>query len=106
MNDCIFCQIINKSLPSSPVYEDESVIVIPDIHPQAPIHLLVISKRHIDEFINADDQLLSQMLTVIKKVIRDQKISDYRLVNNGRGAAVIDHLHLHILGQVNKYRKL
>jgi len=106
MNDCIFCQVISGNLPSKPVYQDDDIIVISDLHPQAPVHLLVIPKTHIGEFINADDQLLSKMNTVIKKIIRDQHIASYRLVTNGKGAAVIDHLHIHILGRIDKYRTL
>ncbi|MBI3955906.1 HIT domain-containing protein [Candidatus Gottesmanbacteria bacterium] len=106
MNECIFCNIISGVLPSKPVYQDDEVIVIPDLHPQAPLHLLVISKKHIGEFIEADDQLLTKINAVIKKIIRDQHISSYRLVTNGKGAAVIDHFHIHILGQIDKYRTL
>ena len=49
MNDCIFCKVIAKELPSKPIYEDENCLVIPDIHPQAPVHFLVLPKKHIDQ---------------------------------------------------------
>ena len=106
MDDCIFCKVISGELPSNPVYQDDDVIVIPDIHSQAPVHLLVIPKKHVAEFTEAGDELLTKMMKVIKQVIQNQHITGYRLVNNGKGAAVIDHLHIHILGNVDKKRKL
>lgn len=81
-------------------------MVIPDIHPQAPVHLLVVPKKHSAEFIEAEDSLIAKMMATVKKIIADQHIVNYRIVSNGRGAAVIDHLHIHILGNVDKYRKL
>lgn len=106
MNDCVFCRVISGALPSNPVYQDDDIIVIPDLHPQAPVHLLVIPKTHISEFIEAPDEILTKMNVVIKRIIHDQRITLYRLVNNGKGAAVIDHIHIHILGSIDKYRKL
>lgn len=106
MSECIFCKVISGELPSKPVYQDEDVLVIPDIHPQAAVHLLVIPKKHVPEFMEADETLLAKIVKTVQKVIADQHITGYRLVNNGKGAALIDHLHIHILGQIDKYRKL
>lgn len=106
MSDCIFCQIVEGKIPGDFVYQDEEIMVIRDIHPQAPIHLLVIPKKHILEFMQADDLVVANMMAVARKMIESQKITNYRLVNNGKGAAVIDHLHLHILGKVDKLRSL
>lgn len=103
---CIFCEIINGTIPSSKEYEDESVIVIKDIHPQAPVHLLVIPKRHIQEFTDMPEELLTHVLTTAKQTIKDHAITQYRLVNNGKGAAMVDHFHLHILGSIDKSRTL
>lgn len=106
MSDCIFCKVISGELPSKPVYQDDDVMVIPDIHPQAAVHLLVIPKKHVPEFMEADDALLAKIVKMVKKIIKDEHITNYRIVSNGKGAALIDHLHVHILGQVDKYRKL
>lgn len=106
MKDCIFCKVVARQLPSKPVYEDEKVIVIPDISPQASKHLLVIPKEHIEEFVHAPDELLNHMIKIIKKAIAKEGIVNYRLVSNGKGAALIDHLHFHILGGVDTKRKL
>ena len=106
MSDCIFCNVISGTMPSKPVYQDEEVLVIPDINPQAPVHLLVIPKEHVGEFVEAEDGLLAKMTATVKKIIADQHIINYRIVSNGKGAAVIDHLHIHILGNVDKNRTL
>lgn len=106
MNDCIFCQIIAGTIPTKPVYQDEHVIVIPDIHPAAPVHLLVIPKKHVADVLEAEKAVLADLMTVIQKVIRQQNIRDFRLVHNGQGAAAIAHLHIHVMGQVDKNRVL
>lgn len=104
--NCIFCQIIAGKSPGTLLFQDEQVVVLKDIYPQAPVHWLVVSRKHIGELLEAPDALLSHMMTVVKKVIRDEHIQKYRLVNNGKGAAFVDHLHIHVLGSVDKNRKL
>ena len=106
MNDCIFCQIVAGTIPAKPVYQDNEFIVIPDIHPAAPVHLLVIPKKHVSDFMEADEALLIKLVSIIKKIIREQKIKDFRLVHNGGGAAAIAHFHIHVMGQVDKNRNL
>lgn len=82
------------------------MVVIKDIHPQAPVHLLVIPKKHFGELTEADDALLLRMLAVIKRIIKERKIIQYRIVNNSKASAFIDHLHIHVLGSVDKFRQL
>lgn len=106
MSDCIFCQIAQGSIPSSFVYQDDDFIVIRDIHPAAPVHLLVIPREHVTGFIEANDTLLVSLMTLVKKIIKQEKITNYRLVNNGGGAALIEHLHVHVMGAVDKHREL
>jgi histidine triad (HIT) family protein len=106
MEECIFCQIINGKIPTNPVYQDENYIVIHDIHPRAPVHMLVIPKTHVAAFMDADDTLLTELTSVVKKIIREKNVRSYRIVTNGDGAAVIDHFHIHIMGQVDKNRDL
>jgi histidine triad (HIT) family protein len=106
VDNCIFCRIAKGEIPGQFVYQDEEVMVIKDIHPQAPIHLLVIPKAHISEFIEADTSVVSRLMSVVQTMIQKEKISSYRLVNNGKGAAVVDHLHWHILGKVDQTRSL
>ncbi len=106
MDSCVFCNIIAGTIPSQKLYEDEEVIVIPDISPQAPTHLLVIPKLHVKEFIDVSSSLITKIMEVTKAIIKEQKIESYRLVNNGKNVAVVDHFHLHILGNIDKFRKL
>lgn len=106
MDNCIFCQIAEGKSPATVHFEDEKVIVIDDTHPQAPVHMMVISKKHIGEFLDAGDALVNHMFMVVKKMIREQKIIGYRIVNNGKGAAFVDHLHIHVMGGIEKERGL
>lgn len=100
--DCIFCNIVQKSTPAKLVYEDEKAIAFEDIHPKAPIHLLVVPKEHLTSLAHANpeqQQLLGHLLLVVKKLAQDNKAAGYKtVINTGReGGQVIDHLHLHLL---------
>jgi len=109
MNDCIFCKIANKEIAKEFTYEDENVVVFPDIHPVAPVHLLIMPKEHIRDFGDIRDATLwGKLRKVIQKMIKEQKIEDkgYRLVVNGGGAQIIDHLHIHLMGEIGKKVKL
>lgn len=103
---CVFCQVIAGILPSTKAYEDEEVVVIKDIQPQANIHWLVMPKRHIDEYINADESVIHKLMDVVGRIIKQEQIKGYRIVSNGKGAALIDHLHIHVMGGIEKIRKL
>ena len=103
--DCVFCKIISGEIPSDKVYEDEDFLVIRDIKPVAPVHLLVIYKRHvgkIHELDPSDLDRISRVFEVVKKVAEKEKIleSGYRVVvNNGPDAGQeIDHIHFHVIG--------
>ena len=101
---CLFCKIIDGSIPSTRVYEDEQCIAFADINPQAPIHLLVVPRKHIVSLAEAteeDTALLSHLLWTVAEVAREKKLSaGYRVVvNTGEnGGQTVDHLHLHLLG--------
>lgn len=106
MDDCIFCKVISGTLPGTFLYKDDDTVVIKDIHPQAPVHWIVMPKKHVPELVKADDALLAKMLGTVKKIIKDEHIANYRIIANGKGAALIDHLHIHVLGNIDKFRKL
>jgi histidine triad (HIT) family protein len=102
-DDCLFCKIVAGDIPADKVYEDDQVVVFKDIAPQAPIHLLVIPKKHIKGPAAAgpeDEALLGRLLRTGSQVAADQGIEDFRLVfNNGAGAGqTVFHIHLHVLG--------
>lgn len=105
MSECIFCKIINKEIPSQIVFEDEQVLAFKDINPAAPVHLLVIPKKHresLNDIDAADEALLGHILVVAKKLAQELGIADsgYRVVNNcgDDGGQVVKHLHFHLIG--------
>ena len=102
-NDTIFGKIIRGDIPCDKVYEDENVLAFHDINPAAPVHILVIPKRHIVNLCNVDSndsELLGQMLLAASTVAAQEGLEDFRLVvNNGsKVGQTVFHLHLHILG--------
>jgi len=103
--DCIFCKIVEGILPSRKVYEDEEIVAFHDIEPLAPVHLLVIPKRHIPslEAATAEDaELLGRLMLAAQRVAREAGLADkgYRVATNtGPDAGqLVFHLHLHVLG--------
>ncbi|MBI4032993.1 MAG: HIT domain-containing protein [Candidatus Blackburnbacteria bacterium] len=108
-SDCVFCKIVRGEIPSKKEYEDDLVVVFHDIHPKAPVHLLIVPKEHIREFANlADLDIWTKMAKVAQDLIHKHKLIEkgYRLVNNGAGAALIDHLHLHLMGDIPHTREI
>jgi histidine triad (HIT) family protein len=105
MNDCLFCRVVAKTIPAKVVHEDDQTLAFDDIHPQAPVHTLVIPKRHvvsIQDLGESDQALLAQLLLTCRKVANDKGLADsgFRLVaNTGRhGGQTVFHLHFHVLG--------
>ena len=104
MNDCLFCRIIAGEIPSTKVYEDETVFAFRDINPQAPTHILVIPKTHISGCygVNADNSsVVAHIFQVIPQIAKAEGlVNGYRVVSNcGADAGqTVPHLHFHILG--------
>ncbi len=101
MSDCLFCKIVARAIPSQPVYEDDDAIAIPDISPQAPVHVLVIPRRHgVNLFDVQDAALLGRLLLLLPKIARQNRLTDFRtVINSGKEAGQsVFHLHLHLLG--------
>ena len=106
---CIFCKIINKKIPAQVVFEDEDVIAFKDIKPIAPVHIVIIPKKHIISIADLEDDeevLMGKLIMTAKRIAEDLKISDrgYKLlVRVGKeGGQEIDHIHLHLLGGAKK----
>jgi histidine triad (HIT) family protein len=105
MDDCIFCKIRDHEIAKEFSYEDEDVMVFPDIHPVKPTHLLIIPKKHITEFLSIGEPVLfSKIGTVIQRMIRqfDLEARGYRIVVNGGGAQDVHHVHFHLMGPLTK----
>jgi histidine triad (HIT) family protein len=100
---CIFCKIIAKEIPADIVYEDEAVLAFNDINRQAPVHILVIPKTHVESLAAVEDySIFPHLFEVVNKVAKEKMLdrSGFRVViNNGRTAGItVDHLHIHLLG--------
>ena len=103
--NCIFCKIIRGEIPSDIVYEDEEIIAFRDIHPAAPIHILVIPKKHIPALTHLekeDESLIGKIYTIINKIAEKEGLAQkgFRvIVNCGEdGGQEVEHLHFHLLG--------
>jgi histidine triad (HIT) family protein len=103
--NCTFCQIIKGEKPADLVYQDDSLVVFKDIRPHAPVHLLIVPRKHIrsvNDLRDEDKEIISDLIFKAKEIARDQEISEsgYKLLFNIErgGGQVIFHLHMHMLG--------
>ena len=105
MSDCLFCKIIEGEIPSNKIYEDDKIFCFHDIDPQAPVHCLMIPKKHIssiDDVQDEDAEILSYMMLKIKDVAAQLGLQNGSRVGINCGAdgvQTVQHLHLHILGK-------
>lgn len=106
--DCVFCQIVAGKIPSDILYQDDEVVAFRDINPMTPIHLLVISKKHIPSLAHvseAETPLIGHMTKIANRLARQEGIAEdgYRVVINvgEQGGQVVPHLHMHLLGGQN-----
>ena len=105
MSDCIFCKISQSEIPSEKVYEDDKILCFKDLDPQAPVHVLIIPKKHIsslDDVREEDSELLGYIMLKVREIAADLSLENgYRLVNNcgEDGLQTVQHLHFHLLGR-------
>lgn len=102
--NCVFCNIIAKKIHSRVVYEDEDIFAFEDINPQAPVHILIVPKKHISTLLEVsykDNELIGQLFQVANKIAKDKGVAErgFRLVMNcnPESGQTIYHLHLHLL---------
>jgi len=105
MESCLFCRIVERRAPAKIVYEDDSVVAFEDLNPQAPVHLLVVPRKHLPslrEALPEDEPLLGHAFTVAARLARERGLETkgYRtMINNGTWAGQsVFHLHVHLLG--------
>ena len=102
MDNCIFCKIIAGEIPSTKVYEDDRVYAFRDINPQAPVHVLIVPKKHFANILECDAETAAALTDAIRAVAKLEGVdaSGFRVISNcGRdGAQSVDHLHVHLLG--------
>ncbi|WP_071142410.1 histidine triad nucleotide-binding protein [Acidaminococcus timonensis] len=102
MTDCVFCKIISGEIPSKRVYEDDKVIVINDLNPGAPVHVLVIPKEHTENILTASPDILVHVKKILPELVKKLGLEEHGfrvVVNTGDwGGQSVPHLHFHILG--------
>ena len=105
MEDCLFCKIVKGEIPCTKVYEDDKVFSFKDIDPKAPVHILIVPKKHIsslNEITEEDSELIAYIFTVIKKLAKELGVAEsgYRVVSNcgEDGGQSVFHIHFHLLG--------
>lgn len=104
MSDCIFCKIVAGEIPSRKVYEDEDVLAFHDVNPAAPVHFLIIPKRHVTSLETCDSghrDILGRLLLLAPKLAREQGLANgfKTVINTGAdGGQLVMHLHVHVLG--------
>ena len=100
--DCLFCKIIAGEIPGNVVYENDKVFCFRDINPQAPVHVLIVPKKHLDNILQCDAETAEALTDAVQKIAASEGVdkSGFRLVSNcGRdGAQSVNHLHVHLLG--------
>lgn len=103
--DCLFCKIIAGEIPSESVYQDDLVMAFRDIHPVAPIHILIVPIKHIrdnNDFTPEDEPIIGRMFSIVKQLAAQEGIAEdgYRLImNTGKnGRQEVPHMHLHLIG--------
>ncbi len=106
METCLFCRIANHEIPAEILYEDERIIAFKDISPQAPVHFLVVPKKHIENLMEIEEnykELLGHILFCAQKIAKEQGCEEKgaRFVFNCKtdGGQTVNHLHLHVLGK-------
>ena len=102
MKSCLFCDIANKRAKAEIIYEDDQFLAFEDIRPQAPVHFLVIPKKHIETLLDADETTMGKMLAIAARLAEKKNLADngFRtVINCGRhGGQSVYHLHVHIMG--------
>ena len=104
-NGCIFCKIAKKELPAKIQYQDKEIVAFDDINPKAPVHILIVPKKHIESvntLVANDASIIGKMIIVAQKLVKEKGIdqSGFRLIfNTGKNSGqIVDHIHLHLIG--------
>lgn len=100
MNDCIFCKIVKGKIAKEFKYEDDEIVAFDDINPNSPIHLLIIPKKHIEDYFEASDEIHLKISKAIRHLIEKTELvkKGYKVEVNGGGFQDVFHLHFHLLG--------
>ncbi len=105
MKDCVFCKIRDGIISKEFEYEDQDIMVFPDINPLKPVHILIVPKKHIEDYLELNDWgLMKKIKDVANKQIKKEKLENrgYRFHVNGGGAQLINHVHFHLVGPIER----
>jgi len=106
VKDCIFCKIISGEVPAEIVKKTDKIVVFKDMFPKAPIHLLLIPKKHYRDITEADGDIWEEIRSIAIELAKEKNLVGFRLVHNAGAAAVVPHMHVHFLGEVFAEREL
>lgn len=100
--DCLFCKIMAGEIPCTKVYEDEKTFAFRDINPQAPVHVLILPKKHMKNILACDAETAAALIHAVQQVAKSEHVDadGFRIISNcgENGAQSVDHLHVHLLG--------
>ena len=106
MEDCIFCKIVSKEVSADIIKETEKLLVFKDKFPKASVHLLIIPKNHYRDITEADGDIWEEVRTLAVEIAKNQNLKGFRLVHNAGEAAMVHHMHVHLLGDVGVDREV
>lgn len=106
MEDCVFCKIVKKETPAKIELETAGFLVFEDKFPDAPVHFLIVPKKHILDITQATDDDWKEIKDIALKIAKDKAVNSFRLVHNVANAAYVKHMHVHFLGGVTVERKV
>jgi len=102
MSDCLFCRIIAGEIPGNVVFENDKVFAFRDINPQAPVHVLIVPKKHMDNILSCDGETAAALADAVRTVAEQEGVAEsgFRIISNcgHDGAQSVNHLHVHLLG--------
>jgi len=105
-DDCIFCKIVNRFVPSEIVNESDNLIVIKDIHPKASVHLLLVPKKHVRDITGLDEATWLEIKKMVLLLAKEKGLKNFRIVHNAGEAALISHMHMHFLAEISVDREI
>lgn len=103
MENCVFCKIVRGEIPKEFRYKDDLVVAFDDITPAKPVHILFVPKVHIEDYINpVDPKIFVSVQKGVERIVEEKELlgKGYRVLVNGGGAQIINHLHFHLMGPV------
>ena len=106
MDDCIFCKIVKGDIPTEFIKETDEFVVFNDKFPSAPVHLLIVTKKHYEDLLSAPDGIIDKVKKIANEIASENKYSGFRLAVNVGDLAEVKHLHIHFATGFKKSRKI